>query len=367
MKQLVTKLGHGMARLAFWRKRASAQAEPATVADVPPASPNPPATPAVAAPVTPPEAFVVEELVELGDPASTPVASADKPVPESMADHLAELGDLSTPFQGETISEEVLYTDNTTGGLAELDFIPEPDVPPPPVAAQSPKPQQAKAVATDVAQPEASAAQHASSPEDVPEKGADSAPAGIGLFRRILSLLGNACAWIPRVGKANSEASPGQQASPSSVPGTMPEEAADAAPAGIGRFRRILGLLGSKRVWIPGVGIALLAVIGSLTFMLVKTSSEKAHLQADLSAAQKALKKSGAVQTSLAVAVVPPLLAGPVPPVEAHSQSVDASTFLTRTSGDGEPVQMDCELSDKASVAQNLKKCIEAFNQATGH
>ena len=367
MKKWVAKLGQGMARLAVWRKRGAAAAEaeaetgPVAVANssAAPTADSMPAPAVVAAPVAlipsaPSPATADDALTELGDPTAPQGNSIDS----LFADGLAELGDASAPVQGETMSADILYTDNSTGGLAELDFIPEPEDEPASMLA-------AEQAAPEAAAPEQNLAQPAEPQATLSSLATPNASADVLADARVPS------SGTPKVDSATES---------------------DADPEAISRVQRlkqrargVLAVFGKKRVWIPSVSLALLAVIGSLSFMLVKASSEKAHLQADLTAAKKALKQVAAQPD---VAVIPPLLAVSVPPVEAHPASAPADAKappnaapihlaaaelsieplrMARTSNPGVPVQMDCDVSSKASVAQSLKKCIEAFNQATGH
>lgn len=133
---------------------------------------------------------------------------------------------------------------------------------------------------------------------------------------------------------------------------------------------RVLGTLSKKRVWIPSVSVAMLAVMGTLSFMLMQSKQATHELQAELARAKKQLK-----HVPIKPQLVPPLLVAHqdvaphgVNPAAASPQAVsreDASLQAAAGSSPSPNVDMDCDISDKASVGKNLRNCIEAFNQAT--
>lgn len=413
MKQWMAKLGQGMARLAVWRKRA-AQAEDAAVepvftaeadaapATVSPAAPAADSSLAAVAPVAPaPSPTAIDDpmfdgLAELDDSSFTPADSVDT----LLGDGLAELNDPSAPMQNETISADTLYTDNSADGLTELDALSAVDADPaesepaaPDLARPEPAPDVAAEMAAEAvlasltlavdAAPVAAAARPGLQDAEAASKSDADAPQ-VSRLQRLISAV-RRFAGRSAVDATAQPVLEDAEATPES------ELAAD-APQGsrlqrlIGRIRqsksrrpnlkglglRLIGIVGKKRVWIPGVSLALLGVVGSLAFMLVQSSSEKAKLEADLSAAKQALKQA-AVKPG--VAAIPPLLAAPVPPVDAQpapaetpaAQPAAATLYVAQASTKGDPVQMGCDVSDKASVSLTLKNCIAAFNQATGH
>jgi len=133
---------------------------------------------------------------------------------------------------------------------------------------------------------------------------------------------------------------------------------------------RLLGILSKKRVWIPSVSVAMLAVMGTLSFMLMQSKQATHELQAELANAKKQLK-----QASVKPQVIPPLLVAHqdvaphgVDPAAASLQAVsheEASQQAAAGSSSSQNVDIDCDISDKVSVGKNLRNCIEAFNQAT--
>lgn len=133
----------------------------------------------------------------------------------------------------------------------------------------------------------------------------------------------------------------------------------NAKPAG--GVRHVLVVLSNKWVLISGVGGVLLAITGTALFMLMQSVQEKDQLQAELHKTQKKLEQTTAARKPevsariLAPAPAPTQESDPV--VEKVSQ-VDSKHRPVVDAG-------ECLLTDKASVAQNLKNCIESFNRAT--
>lgn len=157
-----------------------------------------------------------------------------------------------------------------------------------------------------------------------------------------------------------------------------------------GQVSRLLGILSRKRVWIPGVSVAMLAGMASLSFMLMQSKQATHELQAELASARKQLKQAP-IQTEVA----PPVLVAYQDGVPHQSEPADIpaeavareetppqavshpepaplpiSAVISVASASQAPaprrnIAMNCDISDKASVAKNLKDCIEAFNQAT--
>ena len=133
---------------------------------------------------------------------------------------------------------------------------------------------------------------------------------------------------------------------------------------------RLLGILSKKWVWIPSVSVAMLAVMGTLSFMLIQSKQATHELQAELANAKKQLK-----QVPIKPQVIPPLLVvhqdvAPhgVDPAAASLQAVsheEASSQAAAGSSSSPNADIDCDISDKVSVGKNLRNCIEAFNQAT--
>jgi hypothetical protein len=125
----------------------------------------------------------------------------------------------------------------------------------------------------------------------------------------------------------------------------------DTAPSG--RLRRVLATLSNKWVWIPGASAMLLVLIGAMVVMLLQSAQEKEHLQAELLATQKKLEQKGIAKEAAAKENAGTADA----PAFAAIGSAAADTGIGIDAG-------DCQVSDKASVTQNLKNCIDSFNRS---
>jgi len=133
---------------------------------------------------------------------------------------------------------------------------------------------------------------------------------------------------------------------------------------------RLLGIITKKWVWIPSVSVAMLAVMGTLSFMLMQSKQATHELQAELANAKKQLK-----QVPIKPQVIPPLLVAHqdvtphgADPEAAPPKAVSHEEAPPQAAAGSSPsvnADMDCDISDKASVGKNLRNCIEAFNQAT--
>ena len=145
--------------------------------------------------------------------------------------------------------------------------------------------------------------------------------------------------------------------------GAEPESAEEEAPPPRKRLKQFLLRLSNKWVWIPAASVALLALIAGVAVTMVQSAHEKDKLRAELKAAKQKLAQKTAAP---AVAVKSPL---PVQPAIAAppEKKVDPAFDITgRTDAETPPGidASDCVVKDKASVAQNLKNCIEGFNSA---
>ncbi|HSJ81868.1 MAG TPA: hypothetical protein VK910_11705 [Thiobacillus sp.] len=127
------------------------------------------------------------------------------------------------------------------------------------------------------------------------------------------------------------------------------ESYSDEDTAQPGRIRRVLATLSNKWVWMPGASAMLLVLIGAMVLMLLQSAQEKEHLQAELRATQKKLEQTGVAKEVTVDAAVPAPAAVPAFAAVGSRPGVDAG---------------DCQVSDKASVAQNLKNCIDSFNRS---
>lgn len=344
MNDWVAKLGQGLARLSTWRVRGrrsgAGEASETAMADgeasghgAARAQAFEPRDAAPAVPVATEE--IAAEEISAGEIAAEPAIDSGLIAAD---DALAELGDpLSAPeADALAMPEHTAETTNSQSahyaapaGLDDLDVFPESDV-------------------IDALPPAEPAPPRLTAPEETAPMLAAAAP---------------------------------RDPSAAEGPATEPRADADADAVPVGRFaslRQAVGslacLLGRKRVWIPAAGLATVSTIGGLSFMLLQASSEKAGLEADLAAARQALKRADVPSARVAIAPVPipaPAVSADAPPAPSPQADVPATAtpapafHIARAPRGRGPVQMNCDLTDKASVSLNLMKCIDAFNEAT--
>jgi hypothetical protein len=130
------------------------------------------------------------------------------------------------------------------------------------------------------------------------------------------------------------------------------ESADDESPVQVGRIRRVLAVLSNKWVWIPGVSVVLLALLGAMLLGLLQSAQETKQLQAELLATQKKLEQA---TTKKAAA--------------SRDASRQAGNHAVATAADSSPGidAGDCTVTDKESVIQNLRNCIDSFNSLPDH
>jgi hypothetical protein len=152
------------------------------------------------------------------------------------------------------------------------------------------------------------------------------------------------------------ESIPGAERNRDATAFSEDESDSDEDTAQPGRIRRVLAALSNKWVWIPATSVMLLALIGAMALMLLQSVQEKEHLKAELLATQKKLEQTGVAKEVAADTEVRAPAAADVPAfavvgsAAAHNRpGIDAG---------------DCQVSDKASVTQNLKNCIDSFNRS---
>jgi hypothetical protein len=125
-----------------------------------------------------------------------------------------------------------------------------------------------------------------------------------------------------------------------------------------GRFRRTLAALTKKWVWIPAASVMLLAMMGAMLMQLQQSAQEKEKLQAELRATQQKLEQaSGAKKpASRKVAANP----------DAPGQTDGLALSSVGSGADSQPGfdEGGCVVTDKESVSQNLKNCIDDFNRS---
>jgi hypothetical protein len=129
-----------------------------------------------------------------------------------------------------------------------------------------------------------------------------------------------------------------------------------------GRIRRVLATLSNKWVWIPATSFMLLALFGAMALMLLQSAQEKQHLQAELLSTQKKLEQTGVAKEVTAETGVP----APAPAPAAVAVPVPAFAAVGSAAAGSRPgiTAGDCQVSDQASVTENLKNCIDSFNRS---
>jgi hypothetical protein len=128
----------------------------------------------------------------------------------------------------------------------------------------------------------------------------------------------------------------------------------DAVP--VSGMQRVIAVLSSKRVWIPGVSVMLIAIIATMTGMLLHSGQEKKQLQMELLAAQQKLKQVNTVKK----VALGPVAAQAAAPSQAVAGASENPAESTSGAGSG-----DCNISNPENVAENLKNCINSFNAMT--
>ena len=142
-----------------------------------------------------------------------------------------------------------------------------------------------------------------------------------------------------------------------------PADATDPAPS-----HHVLAMLARKSVWMPAVGVAVLALTGTLGAMLWQAGQRNAALQARLAASEKTLaptRPAPATQPAPAVTAPKPVESSPV-----ESSPVESSPLEPRIAdaGTARPVKSapaggECDIGSREGVTLHLKDCIDAFNQ----
>ena len=135
------------------------------------------------------------------------------------------------------------------------------------------------------------------------------------------------------------------------------EPAADEEGAHESPIQRVRAVLSNKRVWIPGISVMLIAIIATMTGMLLQSGQEKKQLQIQLVAAQQKLKQANTVKK----ADLGPGAANPAASKRAGNPVVATASVSPAESQSGVGAG-ECQISNPENVAENLKNCIESFN-----
>jgi hypothetical protein len=135
------------------------------------------------------------------------------------------------------------------------------------------------------------------------------------------------------------------------------EPAADEEAVHLSLIQRVRAVLSNKRVWIPGISVMLIAVIATMTAMLLQSGQEKKQLQIQLVAAQQKLKQANTAQK----ATLGPGAANPAAPKQAANPVVaTASEHPAESQSVGDAGE--CQISNPKNVSEHLKNCIDSFN-----
>jgi hypothetical protein len=146
------------------------------------------------------------------------------------------------------------------------------------------------------------------------------------------------------------------------IPASEDDSVGDTEGPPVNRIGRVLALLSNKWVWIPGTSVALLAIVATMVLMLLQARHEKAQLQADLIATQIKLKQASIGKQTAARQTISRQAEVQQDTVwQADAQVSTGSAAGGRTGED----TGNCDVSNKESVVQNLRNCIDEFNKIT--
>jgi hypothetical protein len=127
--------------------------------------------------------------------------------------------------------------------------------------------------------------------------------------------------------------------------------------------KRVLGVCLRKTVWVPAAAMLLLTVGATGTMLATRAqySDQEAALRA--LAAQKLRLEQENQQLRARPAIIPAPTQAPSPTLDGPGQEAAIARPPARRTG--RPAGSDCLVTDKATVGESLRRCIEAFNQAT--
>lgn len=353
--RIIGPLQQQAARLVFWRK---------PVADNPDQAPASPLQPDVATPI-PAAAIDASSITEQTRPEQPgPKPTVDEPEEEvflSLDEPLT-----AAPGIDELISDDVIPSAvSTEAGSPDQLFTDQTD--PDQVFTDASDPDQ---IFTDTSDPD-QVFTDASDPDQIFADQIASEP--------VAPVAAELVTDQPVADQSAAEQStPDIPEQPAAAVEAIAEDVADVAPAS--RMQRVLAVLSRKKVWVPSVSFALLAVVGSLVLMLVHSKQEQHRLQTELLAAQKAGKPAPANAHAAAHPPAPiqvaKIEAAPdhVAPDTHEPEPIPSAGAPTDSAQAGEPGVADaqpgidpgdCIITDQASVLKNLRRCIDSFNTAT--
>lgn len=148
-----------------------------------------------------------------------------------------------------------------------------------------------------------------------------------------------------------------EESTEAEAPDTVAEgEEGEPAPRGL------LHKLRSKWVWIPALVILLLALIGGVAALFIRSAHETQRLQQELQAAKRKLEQQAKAPAPAPVVVAAPVAKPPEAPVKKPDPAFDIIGAKPAPEAESGLNAGDCVVSDREQVAANLKRCIEAFN-----
>lgn len=204
----------------------------------------------------------------------------------------------------------------------------------------------------------AEAQANAATAADTPATAAPAAPAdAAGLAPSRLAR------WLDRLRRRTAHSAATEALTPAGQEGGEADAADRPASS-----RRMLAMLARKSVWMPAVGVAVLALTGTLGAMLWQAGQRNAALQARLAASEKTLaptRPAPATQPAPAVTAPKPVESSPVEssPVESSPREPRIADAGTARPVKSAPAGGDCDIGSREGVTLHLKDCIDAFNQ----
>jgi hypothetical protein len=134
-------------------------------------------------------------------------------------------------------------------------------------------------------------------------------------------------------------------------------------------LKRLLGLLLRKAVWMPAVGILLVAVGAAVSVSFMRgMQANQAKAMQDLEAAKLKLEQENQKLRTAQTLAPAPAAAAPAsetkPPESVTSEMEAKQPSTHATSRAPGRIGGDCVVADREGVGTSLKDCIDAYNQA---
>jgi hypothetical protein len=329
LNRFTAKLVQGSARLAFWRKPAAAQPETPPAEAFAHSSP-PEASPEAAADAPEPQPGRLARLKQALHWRRTP---AQKQPPEPDQAVVSEPRSREHADTNATVTDEVPTAQLSLLARLKTRLRRQPGLPPPEANA-----------AADAEQPPdqiGAIAPPSRERDDASATTTDELPAPKPSFLARIKNRFRRQSGLPPSAEDTDEPTPGDA-----------EFADDENPVQVGLIRRVLAVLSNKWVWIPGVSVVLLALMGAMLLTLLQSVQETKQLQAELLSTQKKLEQATTKKTAA-----------------SRAASRQAGNHAVATAADSRPGidAGDCTVTDKESVIQNLRNCIDSFNSLPDH